>query len=229
MAVAVTGQDGPMAQLIATAVAMVNASAEQVHEALLDYQEIRPQLLTEEFDEYQVRSGGHGAGTEVHWTMALDEAIRNKKGRKPKKQKRPRWDCEIQVDQPADHQILERDTRSTLVTVWTLQPADAERTAVRVDASWQAEGGLTQFMARQHDQLAVRLIYEGMLTKLHALFEPDPKAASEEPDETESSETESSETEGEPSKAGADKAEPNKGESGTARSGDSDGASGAAG
>jgi hypothetical protein len=192
-----------MAQLVATAVAMVNASADQVHEALLDYQEIRPRLLTDEFDEYQVRRGGHGAGTEVHWTMALDEAVRNKKGRKPKKQKRPPWDCEIRVDQPAGHQIVERDSRSTLVTVWTLQPADAERTAVRVDASWQAEGGLGQFLARQHEQLAVRLIYEGVLTKLHALFEPDPRAKSTEPDESESDESESDESESEETESDA--------------------------
>jgi hypothetical protein len=162
-----------MAQCAATAVAMVNSPAEEVHRTLLDYRETRPQLLTDEFGEYEVRAGGTGAGTEVRWTLALDRALRAKKGGKPKKKiKHPPWDCLVQVEEAPDElRIVERDTRSALVTTWTLQPSADGRTAVRVHATWQGPDGLGKLTSRLREQLAVRTVYEGVLTNLHHFFE----------------------------------------------------------
>jgi hypothetical protein len=157
-----------MAQLVATALAMVNAPSDEVHAALSDYTDVRRNLLTEEFGDYEVLTGGQGVGTEVRWTMALDEAIRNRKGKAPKKQQRPLWECVIQVVESGAGQIIERDTMSTLVTTWTLQAAEDSRTAVRVNATWEHPGGL---FTRQSEQLALRTLYEGLLTKLHDYFE----------------------------------------------------------
>jgi hypothetical protein len=160
-----------MAQLVATALAMVNAPSTEVHAALSDYADVRRNLLTEEFGGYEVLVGGQGVGTEVRWTMALDEGIRNRKGKAPKKQKRPLWECVIQVVESGSDQIVERDTRSTLVTTWTLRAAEDTRTAVQVNATWEHPGGL---FARQGEQLAIRTLYEGLLTKLHDYFEAGP-------------------------------------------------------
>lgn len=161
-----------MAQLAATAVAMVNSPADRVLSTLADYRESRPLLLTDEFGDYEVRSGGTGVGTEVRWTLRLHEALRNKKGARPKPQKRPPWDCLVQVEVPEPTRIVERDTRSALVTTWSVAEAEEGRTAVRVHATWEGPDGLTRLPARLSEQLALRTVYEGMLTKLHDLLEP---------------------------------------------------------
>jgi hypothetical protein len=170
-----------MAQLLATALTLVNAPTEVVHAALSDYADIRPALLTKEFDGYQVLAGGHGAGTEVRWTVALSEALRNKKGKRPRTPKHPPREFVVLVDESDPEQIVERDTHSDLVTVWTLR-ADGDRTAVRVRTTWDNPGGM---LARQGEQLAMRTVLEGVLTKLHDYFQPD----EDDDDETESAES----------------------------------------
>lgn len=169
-----------MAQLVATALTMVNAPADEVRTALADYENVRRNLVTDEFGAYEVLAGGQGVGTEVRWTLALDEAIRNRKGKRPRKQKRPPKECLIRVDEADGERIVERDTRSSLVTVWTVQAAEDDRTAVRVNATWDHAGGL---FTRQSEQLGMRSIYESLLTKLHDHFEVE-SAAEPEPRDT---------------------------------------------
>jgi len=159
-----------MVELMTAAVAMINSSVEQVHSALVDYESVRPLLLPDNFDDYRVVSGGHGAGTEVGWTLLVGETRRRRwqLGRP----KRVPWDCLVQVDEAADHQIVERDTRTALVTTWSLHEAGEGRTAVRVLVTWPAPDGLARLLTRSHQQLALRTIYEDILTKLHEHFEP---------------------------------------------------------
>jgi hypothetical protein len=169
-----------MTQLQASALTMVNAPAEHVLAVLSDYHEVRPYLLPDEFGDYEVLSGGVGAGTEVRWTMALDSVLRNKKGKRPKPPKRPPWDCLVEVSTPEPERIVERDTRSSLVATWVLRSSeDDERTAIRVDVTWEQTGGM---FARQREQLALRTLYETLLTNLHEYFEPDPDEDDEDPD-----------------------------------------------
>jgi hypothetical protein len=159
-----------MVELTTAAVAMINSSVEQVHSALVDYESVRPLLLPDNFDDYRVVSGGHGAGTEVGWTLLVGETRRRRwqLGRP----KRVPWDCLVQVDEAADHQIVERDTRTALVTTWSLHEAGDGRTAVRVLVTWPAPDGLARLLTRSRQQLALRTIYEDILTKLHEHFEP---------------------------------------------------------
>ena len=156
--------------MAAFALTLVHAPSAEVHAALTNYLEIRPKLLTDEFGDYEVLAGGQGAGTQVRWTLALEEAIRNRKGKAPKKQKGPPRECVIRVVESDADRIVEQDTKSTLVTTWTLQPPDDATTAVRVDVTWDHPGGL---FARQAEQFAIRAIYEDLLTKLHDHFEVD--------------------------------------------------------
>jgi len=148
-----------MTTLTASAMAMVNGSAEQVREALGDYQTVRPKLLTENFDDYQVLVGGRGAGTEVRWTVLVGEA-RSWYGRRVRRGKR------------GTVQLVERDTRSALVTTWTVRAAGDGRTAVRVLVSWEGPDGPRGLLRRPGQRLAVRTIYEDVLTRLHEYFEP---------------------------------------------------------
>jgi hypothetical protein len=172
-----------MAELQATAMTMVNGATEEVLAALTDYVETRPGLLTREFGGYEVRAGGQGTGTEVRWTLALEEAIRTKKGRKHKKQKSPPWDCVMRVEVTEDG-LVERDTQSELVVNWVLRDSGDGRTAVRVDATWTGPDGLRKTMARPKQQLAIRTVYEGLLTELHDMFEPEPPPIDADEDDT---------------------------------------------
>ena len=167
-------------ELTTAAVAMINSSVEQVHSALVDYESVRPLLLPDNFDDYRVVSGGQGAGTEVGWTLLVGETRRRRwqLGRP----KRVPWDCLVQVDEAADHQIVERDTRTALVTTWSMHEAGEGRTAVRVLVTWPAPDGLARLLIRSRQQLALRTIYEDILTKLHEHFEPPKPARAEAPD-----------------------------------------------
>jgi hypothetical protein len=161
-----------MAQLTATAVAMIKGTVEKVHTALTDYEAVRPLLLTENFDDYQVRSGGHGAGTEVGWTLLVSEKRRR---RRLKLRRQVPWDCLVRVDEATADRIVERDLRSALVTTWTVRDAGEGRTVVRVLASWDGPDGLAGLLSRPRQRLAIRKTYEDMLTNLHNYFDP-PKA-----------------------------------------------------
>jgi hypothetical protein len=161
-----------MAQLTATAVAMIKGTVEKVHTALTDYESVRPLLLTENFDDYQVRSGGHGAGTEVGWTLLVSEKRRR---RRVKLRRQVPWDCLVRVDEATEDRIVERDLRSALVTTWTVRDAGEGRTVVRVLASWDGPDGLAGLLSRPRQRLAIRKTYEDMLTNLHNYFDP-PKA-----------------------------------------------------
>lgn len=59
-----------MGQVVVTAEKTLKASPERVLEALGDYTGVRSRMLTEHFGEYEVREGGQGAGTVVHWKLA---------------------------------------------------------------------------------------------------------------------------------------------------------------
>jgi hypothetical protein len=163
-----------MTQLTASAVAMVDGSAKEVCDALADYQSVRPELLSEDFENYQVDAGGHGAGTRVRWTLAVKHRRRRKRRTAvggvatgtP-------WECVVDVDEPAEGTIVERDSDGGRVTTWTVVPGQDGRSAVRVDASWEGPDGLAGALSRSRQRLAVKGVYEDLLTALHDYFEPD--------------------------------------------------------
>ena len=183
-----------MAELTATAVAMINSPVEDVRGALVDYESVRPLLLPDNFDDYRVLAGGRGAGTEVSWTLLVGDP-RPRRFWQIGRPKREPWDCLVRVDEASDDQIVERDTRTELVTTWTVHEAGEGRTAVRVLASWPGPDGLTRLLTRSHQQLALRTIYEDILTRLHEHFEPAKPAntGQAEPRDTEARETDGKE------------------------------------
>jgi hypothetical protein len=189
-----------MAELTATAVAMINSSVRDVRGALVDYESVRPLLLPDNFDEYRVLAGGRGAGTEVSWTLLVGDPRPRRRWQLGRPKREP-WDCLVHVDEAGDDQIVERDTRTALVTTWTVHEAGEGRTAVRVLASWPGPDGLTRLLTRSRQQLALRTIYEDILTRLHEHFEParSGKAGQDEaePQDTKARETEARETDGE--------------------------------
>lgn len=144
--------DELMAQVKSTAERTIGAPADQVWQALADYQDVRPTLLTEHFSDYQVRAGGTGAGTKVHWKLEA------RKGRLR--------DCLLDVTSPAEHQLVERDENSSMVTTWTVRASGKDSCAVSVQTVWNGAGGVGGFFERTFAPGGLRKIYDGVLANL---------------------------------------------------------------
>ena len=141
-----------MGQVVATAERVVSAPVDRVRSALADYEGLRPRVLPEQFSGYRVESGGQGAGTGVAWRFAATS-------------KRVR-DQLVEVSQPDADTLVETDTRSSMVTTWTLHPADAGLTTVRVRTTWNGAGGIGGFFERTFAPKGLRRVYEDLLGRL---------------------------------------------------------------
>ena len=141
-----------MGQVVATAERVVSAPVDRVRSALADYEGVRPRVLPEQFSGYRVESGGQGAGTRVAWRFAATS-------------KRVR-DQLVEVSQPDPDTLVETDTRSSMVTTWTLHPADAGLTTVRVRTTWNGAGGIGGFFERTFAPKGLRRVYEELLGRL---------------------------------------------------------------
>ncbi|WP_433334293.1 SRPBCC family protein [Spirillospora sp. CA-294931] len=140
-----------MGQIRVSAEKTVGASAAKVFEALGDYAGTRPKVLTEHFSEYEVREGGQGEGTVVHWKLAATS-------------KRVR-DCLVSVSVPREHTLVERDANSTMVTTWSVAP-EGEGARVKVETTWDGAGGVGGFFERTFAPGGLRKIYDEQLTRL---------------------------------------------------------------
>lgn len=146
-----------MAQVEAVTQRVVAARPEQAYKALADYQGTRGKLLTEHFSEYQVRAGGVGAGTTVHWRLqATSKRVR---------------DCLFEASEPAPNHLVERDTNSSMVTTWTVTPEGEDQARVTVRTTWTGAGGVGGFFERTFAPKGLNRIYDGVLAKLAAQVE----------------------------------------------------------
>ncbi|WP_405603538.1 SRPBCC family protein [Streptomyces sp. NBC_01410] len=146
-----------MAQVEATTERIISADAEKVFDALADYENTRAKLLPEHFSEYEVREGGDGEGTLVHWKLqATSKRIR---------------DCLLEVAEPTDGQLVEKDRNSSMVTTWTVTPAGEGRSKVVVSSVWNGAGGIGGFFERTFAPKGLGRIYDALLAKLAAEVE----------------------------------------------------------
>jgi hypothetical protein len=141
-----------MAQVTARTQRTIDAPAERVQAALSDYETVRPQILTENYGDYRVEAGGHGAGSRVHWTLQATK-------------KRVR-DQLVEVSEPTAGRIVESDTNSSMVTTWTVAPEGAERSTVTVETTWNGAGGIGGFFERTFAPKGLQRIHDGVLSNL---------------------------------------------------------------
>lgn len=142
-----------MGQVVATAERVVAAPLDRVRSAIADYEGTRRRVLPDQFSDYRVDAGGQGAGTRVAWRFAATS-------------KRVR-DQLIEVSRPDADTLVETDTRSSMVTTWTLQPAaEAGSTRVRMHTTWNGAGGIGGFFERTFAPKGLRRVYEDMLGRL---------------------------------------------------------------
>lgn len=146
-----------MALVEATAERIVDAEPERVYDALADYAGTRGRVLPEQFSEYEVREGGEGAGTVVHWKLqATSKRIR---------------DCLFDVTAPTAGQLVETDRNSTLVTTWTVTPSGEGRSKVVAATAWQGASGVGGFFERTFAPKGLGRIYDQLLGSLAAEVE----------------------------------------------------------
>lgn len=143
-----------MGQVVATAGGIVRAPADRVLAALADYAGTRPRILPEQYSEYRVTEGGHGAGTRVHWKLATTS-------------KRVR-DQDVVVSSAPDGGLVETDINSSMVTTWTVHAADAGVTTVRVRSTWTGASGVGGFFERTFAPRGLARIHEAVITRLDA-------------------------------------------------------------
>ncbi|MGY0019723.1 SRPBCC family protein [Streptomyces sp. cg35] len=146
-----------MAQVEATTERVVAAKPDDVFDALADYNGTRAKLLTEHFSEYEVREGGDGEGTLVHWKLqATSKRIR---------------DCLLEVTEPTDGELVEKDRNSSMVTTWRVTPAGEGQSRVVVSTVWNGAGGIGGFFEKTFAPKGLGRIYDGVLAKLAAELE----------------------------------------------------------
>ena len=143
-----------MSQVVATAERVVRAPADRVRSALADYEGTRRRVLPEQYSDYRVEAGGQGAGTRVHWRFAATS-------------KRVR-DQLLSVTQPRADTLVETDANSSMVTTWSVHPADAALTTVRVRTTWNGAGGVGGFFERTFAPKGLRRVYDQLLERLDA-------------------------------------------------------------
>ncbi|MFF5796460.1 SRPBCC family protein [Streptomyces albogriseolus] len=143
-----------MAQVEATTERIVAADADTVFDALADYSGTRAKLLPEQFSEYEVREGGDGEGTLVHWKLqATSKRVR---------------DCLLEVTEPTDGELVEKDRNSSMVTTWRVTPAGEGRARVVVTTVWNGAGGIGGFFERTFAPKGLARIYGAVLARLDA-------------------------------------------------------------
>jgi uncharacterized protein YndB with AHSA1/START domain len=146
-----------MAQVEATTERIVAADAETVFDALAEYSGTRAKVMPEQFSEYEVREGGDGEGTLVHWKLqATSKRVR---------------DCLLEVSEPTDGELVEKDRNSSMVTTWRVTPAGEGRSRVVVTSVWDGTGGIGGFFERIFAPKGLARIYDGLLEKLAAQVE----------------------------------------------------------
>lgn len=146
-----------MAQVEATTERVVEADAEKVFDTLADYSDTRAKLLPEHFSEYEVREGGDGEGTLVHWKLqATSKRVR---------------DCLLEVTEPTDGELVEKDRNSSMVTTWRVTPAGEGKSRVVVTTVWNGAGGIGGFFERAFAPKGLGRIYDLVLAKLAAEVE----------------------------------------------------------
>ncbi|WP_425827791.1 SRPBCC family protein [Streptomyces fractus] len=141
-----------MAQVEATTERVVAAKPDDVFDALADYSGTRAKMLPEHFSEYEVREGGDGEGTLVHWKLqATSKRVR---------------DCLLDVTEPTEGELVETDRNSSMVTTWRVTPAGDGQSRVVVTTVWNGAGGIGGFFEKTFAPKGLGRIYDAVLAGL---------------------------------------------------------------
>lgn len=147
-----------MGQVKATSTILIDAEPPAVLDAVADYQNVRPKILSPQYSEYEVLEGGHGQGTVAKWRLqATESRVRN---------------VEVSVD-VAGHTVIEKDANSSMVINWTVAPA-GPGSSVTVTTTWTGAGGVKGFFEKTFAPLGLKKIQGEVLGNLKNELEVQP-------------------------------------------------------
>jgi hypothetical protein len=142
-----------MATILVSAAGTVDAPADAVYGYLADMRQHHPHFLPPAFSDFQVESGGVGAGTITRFTVTAGRRTRQYR---------------MRVAEPEPGRILtESDTGSSLVTKTTVTPRDGV-SLVQISTTWDGAGGIGGFFERLFAPRVMRGIYADELRRLDA-------------------------------------------------------------
>jgi hypothetical protein len=139
-----------MGQVSASSTILIDASPEAVLNAVADYRDTRPRILSPHYSQYRVLEGGQGQGTVAAWRLQATKS-------------RSR-EVQASVD-VAGHTVIEKDANSSLVTNWTVAPAGSGST-VTVKTTWNGAGGVKGFFEKTFAPMGLSKIQAEVLANL---------------------------------------------------------------
>jgi Polyketide cyclase / dehydrase and lipid transport len=140
-----------MARNVVSAEATVAAPADTVYRYLADMRDHHPHFLPTAFSDFQVESGGVGAGTVTRFKLTAGGRTR---------------EYRMQVAEPEPGRVLtESDMNSTAVTTFTVAPQDGA-SLVRISTAWDGAGGIGGVFERMFAPRVLRAIYTDELRRL---------------------------------------------------------------
>ena len=111
----------------------MDAPADTVYSYLADMRDHHPRFLPPAFSDFQVESGGVGAGTITRFTMTAGGRTRAYR---------------MKVAEPEPGQVLtESDMDSSAVTTFTVSP-QGSASRVRISTAWDGASGIGGFFER---------------------------------------------------------------------------------
>src|SRR5216117_1881133 len=152
-----------MARIVVSAEGMVDAPADNVYGYLADMREHHPRFLPPAFSDFEVESGGVGAGTITRFKVTAGGRSR---------------EYRMEVAEPEPGRVLtESDTNSSLVTTFTVTPEDGS-SRFRISTTWEGAGGVGGFFERLFAPRVLERLYADELQRLdrYARDQPLPAA-----------------------------------------------------
>jgi uncharacterized protein YndB with AHSA1/START domain len=130
----------------------IAAPAETVYGYLADMS-VHPHFLPDAFSDFQVESGGVGAGTVTRFKVTAGGRTR---------------DYRMELSEPEPGRVLvESDTNSSLVTTFTVTP-QGDSSQVQISTTWDGAGGVGGFFERIFAPRTMHGIYMDELERLDA-------------------------------------------------------------
>ncbi len=140
-----------MATIHVTAERAIDAPADRVYALVADMGQ-HQRFLPDAFSDFQVESGGTGAGTVTRFTLNTGGRSRSYR---------------MQIAEPEPGRILtESDTESSLVTTWTVEPAGGG-SRVQIATTWEGAGGIGGFFERTFAPRVLKRLYDDELARLN--------------------------------------------------------------
>jgi hypothetical protein len=141
-----------MATISVSAQERISAPADTVYRYIADHHDHHPHFLPPAFSDFEVVSGGVGAGTVTTFKVTAGGRTR---------------EYRMRVDEPEPGRVLtESDTGSSLVTTTTVSPRGGA-SLVQISTAWDGAGGIGGVFERMFAPRVMQAIYADGLERLN--------------------------------------------------------------